>query len=275
MTSHTRITIHPPLLFTGLSEISLSALILLQCCLFIVEGTLEFQGLIDGTQLIIDGIFLIDIIIKVRAYGRSFWCSPVNILDTIVVLLSLGLYALSADPESLTALRILRLMRMFRVLRLIPNVDHILKGLSRAIRASRGVFLMLMILVAFFSILGYLLFSNVLPSHFADPILASYTVFSLFTVEGWNEIPNLISNTSLHYYSIRIYVISIIVFGSFFALSLANAIFIDEMVMDNNSEIEARLAHLTALVERQSLSIEQLNQKLSHRGDEQQDTGVF
>ena len=121
---------------------------------------------------------------------------------------------------------------------------------------------MLLILLVFFSTLGYLLFSISIPSHFADPLIAGYTVFSLFTVEAWNEVPTLTAPDTLEYYMIRGYVIAVIVFGSFFALSLANAIFIDEMVMDNNSDLEMKLEKLILIVESQSKQLKEINNQL-------------
>ncbi len=243
----------------GIEELPLSLLILLQCLLFWVESHIPNSHIINSFQIIIDWLFLIDLGIKSKAIGKEYWKSPLNIFDAAIVLISIASHVVLEQSQTLTALRVLRLLRLFRIMRLIPNFEHIAIGIKRALKASRGVFLMLAILITFFSILGYLLFSNTIPSHFADPMLSSYTVFSLFTVEGWNEIPSLVERDTIDYYLVRAYVISVIVFGSFFALSLANAIFIDEMVIDNNNELEEKIDNLTNLINTQNKQIEELN----------------
>lgn len=236
----------------------LGGLIVLQCVLFTIASKVENNLYIQCIQLIIDIIFLLDLIAKIYARKRSYWRVPVNMLDACVVVLSLLGHFIFNDAQAITALRVIRLFRLFRILKLIPNFEQISNGISQAVKASRGVFLMLLVLLSFFSVLGFLLFKESIPSHFADPLLASYTVFSLFTVEGWNELPSLVTTDSIDYYLIRAYVISVIIFGSFFALSLANAIFIDEMVMDNNIELEKKLDGLTLQIEKQNQEIKEL-----------------
>lgn len=251
--------------FRRVGDVTLSFLILVQCVLFVVETSLENGALVSIVQISIDGLFFLDLCARVGNSGREYWRSVFNIVDASIVAISVLGHIFAPGLQSLTALRVIRLLRMFRILRLIPNIDHILMGLRRALRASRGVFLMLLILLVFFSILGYLLFKTSIPTHFADPIVSSYTVFSLFTVEGWNEVPSLVPTNTLDYYLIRAFVIAVIIFGSFFALSLANAIFIDEMVMDNNLDLEKQIENLVGIVEKQSVQLEELKHLMKEK----------
>ncbi len=244
---------------------ALGTLIILQCALFTIASKVENNLYINSVQFMIDVIFALDLFAKIKTRKLTYWKKPINALDASIVIASLLGHFILPNSQTLTALRVLRLFRLFRILRLIPNFEQISNGISQAAKASRGVFLMLFVLLSFFSVLGFLLFKDSIPSHFSDPLLASYTVFSLFTVEGWNELPSLVTADSINYYLIRAYVISIIVFGSFFALSLANAIFIDEMVMDNNAELEGKVDKLTSQLEYQCTQIEELKQLLTQK----------
>ncbi|MFV0576645.1 MAG: ion transporter [Vibrio sp.] len=237
---------------------ALTILIAIQCVLFILSSRFDSNFYIQTTQIIIDVIFTLDLLFRVKTHTIHYWKKPFNAIDAAIVIVSLLGHFILPNAQSLTVLRIIRLFRLFRLLKLIPNFEQIEFGLRQAIKASRGVFLMLLLLVSFFSILGFLLFHKSIPSHFSDPLVASYTVFSLFTVEGWNEVPSMVPSDSIDYYLIRTYVISVIIFGSFFALSLANAIFIDEMVMDNTSELEQKIDELAIQIESQSKQIEEL-----------------
>ncbi|MEO0731704.1 MAG: ion transporter, partial [Bacteroidota bacterium] len=76
--------------------------------------------------------------------------------------------------------------------------------------------------------------------------------FQLFTLEGWNEIPAaIIANEAspmgpMAAGMTRFYFAIVVVLGGVFGMSLANAVFIDEMMMDNNKELEDKV---DALVE--------------------------
>lgn len=256
---------HRKFFFKGLNENTLCLLIVCQCVLFMFSNRLVYSQVIGTIQLFLDCIFIFDLLIKIANRGKAYLRKPLNALDAIIVAASFIGHFISHDSQTLTALRVIRLLRLLKVIKLIPHSDQIVVGVGRAMKASKGVFLMLLVLVTFFSILGFLLFHKSVPTHFADPLVASYTVFSLFTVEGWNEVPSLVQVGSIEFYLIRAYVISVIVFGSFFALSLANAIFIDEIVMDNNNELENKIDLLIKTVEIQNTEIKNLKQTISER----------
>ena len=64
------------------------------------------------------------------------------------------------------------------------------------------------------------------------------TIFSVFTVENWAAAPaaSLLGQPWL-YYGVNSFVILVLVIGGFISLSLANAIFVDEMASDNNDDV--------------------------------------
>jgi len=73
-----------------------------------------------------------------------------------------------------------------------------------------------------------------------------YTIFRIFTVEGWYEIPDMIANNSTPSIGIlsKIYFSVILLLGGIFGLSLVNSIFVDAMVSDNNDELERKINSL-------------------------------
>ena len=133
-------------------------------------------------------------------------------------------------------------------MRVIPNSDKIWKGSARALRASIGVFLVLLTLNLVMALGATLLFGKKLPEHFGNPLVASYTLFKVFTVEGWHEIPDQLAAQTgqSHWDSImlRLYMMFAVLIGGILGLSLANAVFVDEMVNDNNDELEKQVAEL-------------------------------
>ena len=74
----------------------------------------------------------------------------------------------------------------------------------------------------------------------------------MFTLEGWYEIPETIAqkSNSLHLeFFTKFYFIFIVVTGGVFGLSIVNAIFVDEMVSDNNNELESRITKLEGKID--------------------------
>jgi voltage-gated sodium channel len=193
--------------------------------------------------------FVVEALLKIRSGGwKEYWSSGWNRFDFIIVLLSLPvLFEGFLEVEGFAAILILRLgrlLRLFRLMRFIPNRDHLAKGIGRALRASIGVFFSIFIVNVIFAVGATILFGSYAPEHFGDPFLAIYSTFKVFTVEGWYEIPDQIalSADSLFIASAaRLYFVLTVVVGGILGLSLANAVFIDEMTMDNNNELERKI----------------------------------
>ena len=139
----------------------------------------------------------------------------------------------------------------------------ILSGLGRALRASVFVLIVLLFLDLILAILTCHFYQAIAPEYFGNPLISAYTVFQLFTVEGWNEVADVIANNTTGEYAIgfsRLFFVLIVLIGGIFGMSLANAVFVDEMTMDNNKDLEAKIdklqseiAHIRELLERRDV----------------------
>ena len=196
--------------------------------------------------------FLVEAVVKISTYGwRHYWARAWNRLDFILLLLSLPALFSGADgiPDLsvLLVLRLVRVIRLVRFLHFVPNVGSILRGLGRALRASVFVLLILFVLNFILAIFTCHLYGELAPEFFGNPIISSYTIFQLFTMEGWNEIPAVIAGRIETPWLAglgRFYFALVVLFGGVFGLSLANAIFVDEMLVDNNDVLEQKIDRL-------------------------------
>ena len=95
-------------------------------------------------------------------------------------------------------------------------------------------------------ILSFSLFNSSGSEYFTNPLIALYSTFKIFTVEGWYEIPEQIvanySTTSTFF--IYFYFIIVVLTGGILGLSLVNSIFVDSMISDNNDELEKKIDNL-------------------------------
>ena len=143
---------------------------------------------------------------------------------------------------------------MLRFMRFIPNIRQMMAGIQRAFRASAFVFAALLIYNVLLAILSTYLFHAEDPYHFEDPFRSLYTIFQMFTLEGWNEIPETIeANSEPGSWKIafsRLFFLIVVMTGGIFGFSIVNAIFVDEMVMDNNDVLENKVDELNKKIDR-------------------------
>ncbi len=159
---------------------------------------MSFPGWRDDNALkLIDDFFivffLLEAIVKISVLGRqAYFKDNWNRFDFALVVGSLPALLSAFIPIPNTSIllifRLLRLVRLVKFLWFIPNMKHILVGLGRAFKASIFVLLALAFLNILLSIISCQLFGEDVPELFETPITSSYTIFQMFTVEGWNDI---------------------------------------------------------------------------------------
>ena len=143
------------------------------------------------------GYFVLEAVAKIRVDGfRAYWNNGWNRFDFIVVLLSLPALLGPLFPlrhmSTFVVLRIGRVFRLFRLLRFIPHADHLYAGIKRALKASVGVLIALLLINLVLALGATQLFGRSAPQYFGNPALSMYSMFRVFTVEGWHEIPDLL-----------------------------------------------------------------------------------
>lgn len=233
---------------------------------------LSQQNYIIGVDHIFVIFFLIEIFVKIKTWGiRGYFQNPWNKFDFIVILAStpalLQSFAGWPDTSAFLLLRLFRLFRIVRILEFIPHVRQLMLGLARAFKAS---FLVLFALITYDFILAILtcqLYGKIAPAYFGDPLLSAYTIFQLFTLEGWTEIveATIASSNLVMSNLIKLYFIFIVLSGGIFGISLANAIFVDEMTIDNNLPLEEKLDRLHDKINALQKLLEEKNEKVEKK----------
>jgi len=201
-------------------------------------------------------LFVIEVIVKVRDLGwKAYWEDRWNRFDFIITMVAipslLNIFIEgSLATNILLSFRALRVFKSFRLFRFIPNIKEVLKGITLAIRASFIVAVGVAVLLLVVSILTSTLFGNIVPEYFGDPGTSLYNTFRLFTIEGWYDIPDLISQRSSHGMAVfaRIYFVIELFIGGILGMSLINSIFVDAAVSDNNDDVKAELEEIKALL---------------------------
>jgi voltage-gated sodium channel len=236
-----------------LNEKIILILILLNSVTIFVSGfeiAPNNRFILSLTDNLITGLFIAEIIVKFQEFGiKNYFKSHWNKFDFILVALSFPtLIAFIGNLEItsfsfLLVFRVMRVFKSFRFLKFIPGIEHLVKGIRRALKASIVVLIGFVIYIFIIGIFSFYLFKEISPEYFGNPLKSLYSIFKIFTVEGWYEIPEqltrgLSATTSFFTY---MYFIFVVTSGGIFGLSLVNSIFVDAMVSDNNDELENKI----------------------------------
>lgn len=200
-------------------------------------------------------LFIIELIVKLKVEKINYFKSTWNKFDFLLIVLSfpaLLSFLLHISGSGLSVLLIFRIFRVFRVfktirfVKFIPGIDHLLKGVVRALKTSVIALFGFLVYVFIIGIFSFYLFNEYSPELFGDPMKSLYATFKVFTVEGWFEIPEAITHnmTETASFFTYLYFIFILLTGGIIGLSLVNSIFVDAMVSDNNDALEAKIDQL-------------------------------
>lgn len=222
--------------------------IILNTLVIFTDGIVEDNIWTRGIDTLFTLFFLVETIVKVSTLGwKNYWRDGWNKYDFLIVLLALPslLFVQDGlnDMNMLFALRVLRAFKSFLLFRHIPRISRILNGLRFAIRASVFVCVAYLAFLVVFSVLSFSLFSSDAPQFFGTPLMSMYSIFRLFTLEGWYEMPEAVSLGGGVGWGIfaRLYFAVLLFVGGIMGMSLVNSIFVDAMVSDNNDEILQKL----------------------------------
>lgn len=235
-----------------ISEKTVITVILINAFALFMQGRGQKEIALDDLWFRIDFFcvlfFALEAGLKIqRDRWHGYWERSWNRFDFIVLIFSLPVLITPWLDlhyfEVVPLLRLGRLFRLFRLMRFIPNRDHLIDGVRRALKASIGVFLALFLVNVILAIGATLLFGELAPEYFATPMLSTYTIFKVFTLEGWYEIPDVLSSRATPGWGVlaRLYFIATVMIGGLLGFSLANAVFVDEMIMDNNEDLEEKI----------------------------------
>jgi len=235
--------------------------------IFLQEFTLE-RNILDYLEPIFTILFIIEMVIKIKVYGFSKYISDNwNKLDFALVIISMPSLAAIIYDGSITqfniflTLRAFRVFKFFRLVRFFPNIESLVVSIKRALKASYIILFGFVLLIFMISIVTCSLYKNIVPEYFSNPLDSFYSIFRIFSVDGWNEIPDLIATRSspvIAFFS-KLYFVILLFAGGILGLSLVNSIFVDAMVSDNNDDLQNEVSELIKKIDALTEKIDKLN----------------
>jgi voltage-gated sodium channel len=209
------------------------------------------------------------------AYFKNNW----NKLDFIAIILSLPsvLVLFNSEFEMLTGFIALRTLRIFKTLRIIEFIPGGKKISKKVLGAFKGVAFILFTFVVFTTVISLVsvgLFKHVAPDYFQNAFDSFYTIFKIFSGDGFSDVVSQIqanSNTASTVFA-KLYFVLIVFSGSILGLSLVNSVFINEMTAivdevdeNNDKSIDELRLQIKALNEKQDVILDQLSKLIEDK----------
>jgi len=166
-------------------------------------------------------VFVIEITLKLYAYGWRFFKRGWNVFDFMIVAI-----ALIPSAGIFSVLRVLRVLRILRLISVVPQLRFIVESLLKALPGIGSIFILLSILYYIFAVIATQLFGPQFPEWFGSLAQSMYTLFEIMTLEGWSDMARTIMEQFPYAW---LFFVLFILIATFTMLNLFVAIIIDTM----------------------------------------------
>ncbi len=161
------------------------AVILFNAVLLGLETSPDVMAVAGGPIRFLDlaclSIFVVEILLKLVAYGGRFFRSGWNLFDFAIVGVSLV-----PGAQAFTVLRALRILRVLRVVSAAPRLRRVVEGFVTALPGMGSVFLLMAIIFYIGAVMATKLFAASFPDWFGTLPQSAYSLFQIMTLESWS-----------------------------------------------------------------------------------------
>jgi len=199
-------------------------------------------SLLDILDYVCLAIFIVELLLKLIAYGGKFFTDPWNWFDVIIIICSLA--------SGLAFLKVLRVFRIFRVfktlkalrglkaMRLVSRLDKlrmIIGAIGKSVPGISWTAVLLLLIYYIFGLMGVTLFGEAFPDWFGNLGRSIYTLFQVMTLESWSM---GISRPVMEVFGWAwVYFVPFVLISSFVVMNVVVGI-----VVNSISEVQAQLA---------------------------------
>lgn len=182
-------------------------------------------------------IFVVELALRLCAFGWRFFTDPWNVFDLLVVAI-----ALVPATGPFSVLRAMRVLRVLRLISMVPAMRRVVSGLLAAVPGMASIAALLGLVLYVAAVMATKLFGHILPEYFGDLGATLFTLFQTMTGESWSDIARqLMEQAPLAWIFFVVYIL----ISSFAMLNLFIAVIVSGMeaeVTNDLAEAEARHA---------------------------------
>jgi voltage-gated sodium channel len=210
-------------------EYTITTVIVLNAFLMALETYPSISNLAGSTINLVNSavivLFVMELALKLFAFGGAFFRSGWNWFDVAVVTLSV-----LPGTEALAAMRAVRLLRLVAVL---PSLRRVVVGFLSAIPSLGSVIMILALMLLVSALVATRLYGVAHPDLFGSLGASSFSLFVVMTLEGWNEIAWQVMET---HPSAWIFFVGFIMLTSWAVLNLFIGVIVDSMQQHTREE---------------------------------------
>ncbi|MEL6509597.1 MAG: ion transporter [Pseudomonadota bacterium] len=141
----------------------------------------SFGPLILSLDRLCLAVFVVELALKLIAYGGRFFRSGWNLFDFAIVAVSL-----IPATQGFSVLRALRILRVLRVISAAPRLRRVVEGFVTALPGMGSVFLLMGIIFYIGAVMATKLFGTQFPEWFGSLGASAYSLFQIMTLESWS-----------------------------------------------------------------------------------------
>ena len=214
----------------------------------------EIGGILDVLDTTLLTIFVIELIMRLIAYGSGFLKRPWSVFDFVVI----GI-ALTPGAEAFSVVRALRILRALRLISQVPTMRVVVEALIRSLPGLGSTAILLMLIFYVGGVMTTVLFKTAFPEFFGDLGASIYSLFQVMTLESWSM--GIVRPVMAVYPYAWVFFVPFIIIMSMLVLNLVVAIVVDSMqsakeMMAEEGRIEREASGVPAEATLESLQLE-------------------
>jgi voltage-gated sodium channel len=201
-------------------------------------------GVFDDVLL---GVFVVELVLRLVAYGPRFFLDPWNIFDTLIVTI-----ALVPATGPLSVLRALRILRVLRLVNSVPSMRRVVDGLINAVPGMGAVAGLLGLMMYVAVVISTNLYGEIAPDYFGDLGTSAFTLFQTMTGEAWPDIARevmAVDPSAWIFFVVFILVMTFAVLNLFLAVVVSGMESVEQLAEHEEASDAEMMAVLTSLRE--------------------------
>ncbi len=234
-------------------QFSIIALIIVNAITLGLETSPTVMEAVGPAILMLDrailSVFVVEILLKLFAFGPRFFRQPWNVFDFIVVTI-----ALIPASGPLAVLRALRVLRVLRLVSMMPRLRFVVEALLHAVPGIASIAGLMLLIFYVAAVMSTGLFGQSFPEWFGSIGASMYTLFQVMTLESWSM---GIARPVIEAYPYAwLFFIPFILIATFTMLNLFIAIIVNTMQTLHEATLEAEEKTIKEVVHDEGVILE-------------------
>ncbi|MTI18781.1 ion transporter [Rhodobacteraceae bacterium RKSG542] len=215
-----------------------------------------YGGLLTTIDRVILAIFVVELTVRIYAFGPSFFKGPWNIFDSVIIGIAL---VPAAGPAAV--LRSLRILRVLRLISVVPSLRRVIGGLIAALPGMGSIVLLMTLVFYIFSVMATKLYGEAFPEWFGNIFSSAYTLFQVMTLESWSM--GIVRPVMDVYPLAWMFFLPFILCTAFTVLNLFIGIIVSAMQQEHEETAEADRQAIHSETEQVLLEVKAMREEIS------------